>query len=804
MAQDGQEDFIPSIQEIPAMPREDFIPQREEPPAPPTTTLNYYTPEEAFTRFSQYLPIEATPNDLLVPSDDPRVYTYQMANGNIYQVPAYQEVLAERRTIGEAFRHAVDQIPSRTEVEEGLLNLPSALYGSIENMVQGRGTYEDVIGTATGMLGANVVPRSRFVDEILEDQPNREPEVDFWEDVDIDDSVLDDLEFEPLEEPMPPARPQDDMFEQVPFNPDEQEANLLNRLIAQEEANPVEMDWDLPNIRDPSAPPTSADPGRMWQPPPVPLREGKKPNSGVVPLYPPRDYEMPEYTPENTIVFRSPVRDLVAGMQIPSQGIKGSQFIKMLNDNPSIRNSEVSSLELGISPEARYTREELQQLVDGRVFQVEATVMPHSLNQDEFYTLQRQPVRDTEADYAEIVITATPEEGGRDFRANSQHFDDNTLAHTRVSLRTPESVEGSPYILVEEMQSDLVQRGWESPTDRKKLQDMTFIEWQEQQYPNMYSDQFYKDQLTEYETNLLPVVERLDAARRRIADGNGLFEGGMALESVVRHVYGNLPEELKNNPLYDLPSLRTILADYVDYTSTKNTQRNQVVAPPIRNTQESTRLLVESLISYADRMGADEIVFPPLERIAAERFSPGTKDYEKALTPGSGFHQTYVSSLKKVIQELQQEFGSENLPVYSREINYPPQRSLNITPEIMRRDWEALDSLRNEFHTLYPQDTAQEIDVRLSNRLSEMRNNEMSALEYYRANYGWEFIDNRIPFDTLSRLREVEGVPQEPILPTQGIAINIGALRDQYNLQYPRFSDGGLVTQTRSAFGGMK
>jgi hypothetical protein len=100
---------------FPSQPTENFIPQREEPPAPPATTLNYYTPEEAFTRFSQYLPIEATPNDLLVPSDDPRVYTYQMANGNIYQVPAYQEVLAERRTIGEAFRHAVDQIPSRTE-----------------------------------------------------------------------------------------------------------------------------------------------------------------------------------------------------------------------------------------------------------------------------------------------------------------------------------------------------------------------------------------------------------------------------------------------------------------------------------------------------------------------------------------------------------------------------------------------------------------------------------------------------------------------------------------------------------------
>jgi hypothetical protein len=787
MAQDGQEDFIPSIQEIPAMPREDFIPQREEPPAPPTTTLNYYTPEEAFTRFSQYLPIEATPNDLLVPSDDPRVYTYQMANGNIYQVPAYQEVLAERRTVGEAFRHAVDQIPSRTEVEEGLLNLPSALYGSIENMVQGRGTYGDVIGTATGMVGANVVPRSRFVDEILEDQPQRVDELAVDEDfIPMEDF---DLEFEPLEESVPPVRPQDDMFEQVPFNPDEQEANLLNRLIAQEEANPVEMDWDLPNIRDPLAPPPSADPGRMWQPPPVPLREGKKPNSGVVPLYPPRDYEMPEYTPENTIVFRSPVRDLVAGMQIPSQGIKGSQFIKMLNDNPSIRNSEVSSLELGISPEARYTREELQQLVDGRVFQVEATVMPHSLMQDEFYTYQRQPVRDTEADYAEIVVTATPEGDGRNFRANSQHFDDNTLAHTRVSLRTPESMEGSPYILVEEMQSDLVQQGWQEPTKKSATgeSDFTFQDFLRQQYPDTESA------VLRYNTGAT-VQEVIDSAPE------DLLPGAITTDWVARYVANNWPEGTEKPERYT--EIYYAVADYIDYHSVKNSLNTatspEIINPPIRNTQESTRLLVESLISYADRMGADEIVFPPLERIAAERFSPGTKDYEKALTPGSGFHQTYVSSLKKVIQELQQEFGSENLPVYSREINYLEQRSTPRIPEFTARvNWARLEEIRGDAIRRNPDATEEDILVNLVDELGQ----NPDEIEYFLDTYGNDFVSART-FEEFYEQNVNAGGPERN-LPIEGIAINIGALRGQYNLQYPRFSDGGLVTQTRSAFGGM-
>jgi hypothetical protein len=803
MAQDGQEDFIPSIQEIPsppAMPRENFIPQREEPPAPPATTLNYYTPEEAFTRFSQYLPIEATPNDLLVPSDDPRVYTYQMANGNIYQVPAYQEVLAERRTIGEAFRHAVDQIPSRTEVEEGLLNLPSALYGSIENMVQGRGTYEDVIGTATGMVGANVVPRSRFVDEILEDQPQRVDELavdeDFEPITDLDlDTELAEISWDPEPEPLPTNRPEvvglNDLFEQ--------------QAREQGETTNIEPegDWDLTDVPDPRP---IADPGRMWQPPPVPLREGKKPNSGVVPLYPPRDYEMPEYTPENTIVFRSPVRDLVAGMQIPSQGIKGSQFIKMLNDNPSIRNSEVSSLELGISPEARYTREELQQLVDGRVFQVEATVMPHSLMQDEFYTYQRQPVRDVEADYAEIVITATPEGDGRNFRANSQHFDDNTLAHTRVSFRNPDSMEGSPYVLVEEMQSDLIQKGWAAPEkvksftefalDSGRLNNSVFIDDFDyeldrlglaQQVPPIRSvlDTVYKA----YEEELL----ELQSQNQLGFVGVGEFQ--KSVTSFISTTYPDIPENMASS------IARHVRRTVEDYSNSAGGVNTQIIAPPIRNTQESTRLLVESLISYADRMGADEIVFPSLERIlVAREMLPGTKDYEKALTPGSGFHQTYVSSLKKVIQELQQEFGSENLPVYSREINYTNNGLTNSGLSFGEVVWD-FDDLTH-FRNLGT------IDQFLSSKfiggdgmpVYDADGNATTMRDHFTSRYGPDFLSASTSVE-LFDMRSVGEHPQG--LPTEGVAINIGALRDQYNLQYPRFSDGGLVTQTRSAFGGM-
>jgi hypothetical protein len=77
-----------------------------------------------------------------------------------------------------------------------------------------------------------------------------------------------------------------------------------------------------------------------------------------------------------------------------------------------------------------------------------------------FAQYQRQNVTDAEVDYGELVVTAQAPDGA--FTANYQHFDDNALAHTRFSLRNGPD---SDYILVEELQSDLVQQGWQKPTN---------------------------------------------------------------------------------------------------------------------------------------------------------------------------------------------------------------------------------------------------------------------------------------------------------------------------------------------------
>jgi hypothetical protein len=793
MADYGQEEFIPSVSEIPSpapRPTENFIPQREDPPAPPATVGNYFTPEEAQRRFAQYLPIESTPNDVLMPSDDPRVYTYQMANGNIYHVPAYEEVLQERRSVGEAFNHLVDNFPSRTEVEDMMLGLPQAAYGAVSNMVTGQGTYEDVIGTATGMVGLRPLTRPRGEEPPTAPRREEPDGPDLWDGVDdnavdadfepIGDDPLEDLniQWDPEDEPLAPTGQGqevvaiNDLWEQQPFRPDE--------------------NWDLPDdIAQMDVPTGNQRPLGVntqlegdWRVPPAPLREGKK--MPTVPLYPPRDYTPNGYEPQDTIVFRSPVREFVAGVQIPAQGIKGSQFLKMLQDNPSIRNSEVSYLNLGISPEARYTREELQQLVDSRVPQVEAYFT------DQYFNYQRQPVRDPQQDYKEIVISASPQDPSGQFRANSQHYDENTLAHARVSVRSPEGGDFSnEYVLVEEMQSDLIQKGWEEP---RKPDNRTFSEWiMSEDVWTSRSGGYYSDvSLLEAELKLLDKdVEE--------ATGRGILAGGYTPYSVTSQLTRRLPEEVEER--LTRQNIQLFVLDYLDYLSNNEPSIwDAATAPPIRTTQESTRLIAESLISYADRMGVDEIVFPPLERIAAERFQVGSKDYQKALTPGSGFHQTYVTSLKKVIQEMQNELGEDAIRVYSREIPYGSGNTPIVNFEAARDDWNDLQLMRNRYRREFPDETPQQINQRVADNLQgniALQADEGTMLDEYIRFYGNDFM---FAVD-LDEFYEGNARMSDSVLPREGVAINIGGLRNTHNLQYPRFAEGGLVTQTRSAFG---
>ncbi len=81
---------------------------------------------------------------------------------------------------------------------------------------------------------------------------------------------------------------------------------------------------------------------------------------------------------------------------------------------------------------------------------------------------------------------------------------------------------------------------------------------------------------------------------------------------------------------------------------------------PVTKTTDYVRFLIESMISDAKQKGIDEIVFPPLDQIVAERVS--RIDYEeikKATSKGSPFYSTYVDAVNKVLKGLKAELGDQ-------------------------------------------------------------------------------------------------------------------------------------------------
>ena len=80
---------------------------------------------------------------------------------------------------------------------------------------------------------------------------------------------------------------------------------------------------------------------------------------------------------------------------------------------------------------------------------------------------------------------------------------------------------------------------------------------------------------------------------------------------------------------------------------------------PIPKLTDSVRVLLQSIIADAKSKGIDEIVLPPIEKLAAKRFSATSKEYKASIAKGSGFHNTYVVAFEKALKQLKGELGSQ-------------------------------------------------------------------------------------------------------------------------------------------------
>ena len=184
----------------------------------------------------------------------------------------------------------------------------------------------------------------------------------------------------------------------------------------------------------------------------------------------------------------------------PNKGMTGAEFLRLLEKNAE--SIPPSSYKEGlVDKDKRYTREELLHAVT----KGSQNFLPESIYYNiadlhatpKFREYQRQaevgftgyPRHPEETSYFSIPILSRT--SGDTFKANSQHFDASTTAHVRGSFvdamvgydvnktLSPKfkSIIGreDKYLLVEEIQSDLLQKGYRKP---KILFDMLLTKLQ--------------------------------------------------------------------------------------------------------------------------------------------------------------------------------------------------------------------------------------------------------------------------------------------------------------------------------------
>jgi hypothetical protein len=244
----------------------------------------------------------------------------------------------------------------------------------------------------------------------------------------------------------------------------------------------------------------------------------------------PQPTEKTELSRKDFVVFRDPIKELAQTVTIPKKGLLGSEFLKMIKKNESIADSSLQPQI--IDPKRRYTREELLEAIGDdegypgpNVFRSETYI---GERQGSFRNYQRQG-QDAgflgigkELDYFELPVLSRPPSGsegtGKPFKAKSQHFDEDTITHARGSIVQPadgvsvpfeyeDLIGQKPFLLVEEIQSDLLQKGYLKPG---KLSDAAFKkstdDWSTDNYVS------FQEAYGEISKDIQSIFEELDEA----------------------------------------------------------------------------------------------------------------------------------------------------------------------------------------------------------------------------------------------------------------------------------------------------
>jgi len=386
------------------------------------------------------------------------------------------------------------------------------------------------------------------------------------------------------------------------------------------------------------------------------------------------------------ILFREPILEFAETVDIPKKGLLGSEFLNLIKKNDSI--PETSLQEGIIEPGKRYTKDELlESLGAGKItsgtFKSVANIASDKPKQ--FESNQRQG-KDAgfeggrELEYFDIPIDTSIGFPGKKFKANEQHYDSDTLVHVRGSIIDPQDggfedtdflsvIGGEDYLLVEEIQSDLLTKGFVRPKNKfdADFSNATddFSRFRMVSYGEAFGsvDKEIKSVVKELEIDVgKKTTDLIYSILDRPFSRTHTPKETTALLNYHELIQKKLTDKKIDNEIGTL-DLDSIYQAYLTNKKISDTypNPNDIGLPPIRKNKQAVDEALKILIAKAAQSDVTRIVIPPAERIALAR---GRKLQEEK---GDRFYRTYVTDLEKSLSELQDNYP---VKIYNAELPY--------------------------------------------------------------------------------------------------------------------------------------
>jgi hypothetical protein len=430
--------------------------------------------------------------------------------------------------------------------------------------------------------------------------------------------------------------------------------------------------------------------------------------------------------------FYSPMESAIENAPIGKAGTRGENIEAFVRKRaPKVTKGELDYREFNLEPTKKYTADEA--IKKDYTFGMRQDSYDGTLDDDFMDPLQIKALRkgstyrntqrqsdliDSEVGYEEVGIDVTAKDLGL-----MTHHGGSNLAHTRYSLRKnikdgdPEQgaffdegdliyrgPDGLPnpdadYILIEELQSDVIQNMSDNPSKvigeataeyrkefKSAMEDIAFKP--EFDMPGTLFEDFEDFVFNKYlpiRTNKKLSDSEADKAIQKIFEdadllpvtnpfGDILSVKPKANLFAIKQYFEAMAKKKLN--VYDFSGKDNILGLVMDEANDVIGKARMTTGKkdtPIPKLTDSIRVLLQSVIADAKTKGIDEIVLPPIEKLAEKRFPVGSKEYKAAIAKGSGFHNTYVVAFEKALKQLKGELGSQ-VKIGKKDLRY---RSLN-------------------------------------------------------------------------------------------------------------------------------